>query len=197
MSALRPAEERDAEAVAAIYAPLVAETAISFEVEPPDAGEMRRRIAGTLPALPWLVCEGPQALLGYAYASPHRARAAYRWSLDVSVYVAEPARGRGVGSALYAALLPLLARQGYRRAYAGITLPNPASVRLHEAFGFTPVGIYRGVGFKLGAWHDVGWWECRLAAAEDAPSEPLPFAALRTDPALARTLADAASRLPG
>jgi phosphinothricin acetyltransferase len=96
---------------------------------------------------------------GFAYGGPHRTRAAYRWSVDVTVYVAEQARGHGVGRALYGALLPALAERGFHAAFAGIALPNPGSVALHEAVGFTPLGVYREVGFKLGRWHDVGWWQ--------------------------------------
>ncbi len=172
---IRPAEAGDAGRVAAIYAPIVRDTPISFELDPPDADEMGQRIARTAARTPWLVCTTGAALEGYAYATGHRERAAYRWSVDVSVYVHEAARGRGVAAALYEALLGILRLQGFQRAYAGITLPNPASVGLHESAGFRPVGVYRSVGFKCGAWHDVGWWERALVEASDSPSEPLPF----------------------
>ena len=111
-------------------------------------------------------------VLGYAYASRHRDRAAYQWSIDVSVYVRADAHRRGIGRALYAALLRIVTAQGFYRAYAGITLPNASSVGLHEAMGFRPVGVYRAVGYKLGAWHDVGWWDLALAAAGPAPPPP-------------------------
>lgn len=194
-AAIRPAEAADAEAVAAIYAPIVATTAISFEIEPPDAAEMRRRIETTQPSTPWLVCAQGPTLLGYAYAGAHRARAAYRWSVDVSAYVHESARRRGVASALYAALLELLALQGYQRAYAGITLPNAASVALHERAGFEAVGVYRGVGYKLGTWHDVGWWGRPLGASPDVPDEPRAFVALRGEPAAAQALRRASAAI--
>src|SRR5919199_3326619 len=138
----RLATERDAEQIAAIYAPNVTETIISFELEPPDAEEMRRRITGTLERFPWLVCEREKRVSGYAYASAHGSRAAYRWSVDVSAYVHEGERRSGVGRALYTSLFSLLSLQGFYNAYAGITLPNPASVGLHEALGFRPVGVY-------------------------------------------------------
>jgi phosphinothricin acetyltransferase len=160
---IRRATPDDAAGVAAIYAPIVLDSAISFELEPPSATEMGRRIHATVETLPWLVCHEGDEPLGYAYASTHRARAAYRWSVEVSVYVAGHQRGRGVGAGLYEALLALLELQGFHRALAGITLPNPASVALHEHVGFTAVGVYREVGFKRGAWHDVGWWERPLA----------------------------------
>ncbi len=172
---IRPAESHDADEVAAIYAPIVRNTPISFELDPPDANEMSRRIARTVAMTPWLVCTTGTALVGYAYATGHRERAAYRWSVDVSAYVHEAARGRGVGAALYEALLGILRVQGFHRAYAGITLPNAASVGLHESAGFRPVGVYRSVGFKCGAWHDVGWWERALVEASDSPAEPVPF----------------------
>lgn len=164
---------RDADACAAIYAPFVRDGAVSFEEEPPTGTEFGERIARTSLTHPWLVAERDGAVAGFAYASPHRARAAYRWAAEVAVYV-DPARHRaGTGRELYAALLPLLRRQGLHVACAGITLPNAASIGLHEAFGFEPVGVYRGIGYKAGAWCDVGWWQLRLAAGDGPPAEPL------------------------
>lgn len=169
---IRLAADRDAEQVAAIYTPNVTDTVISFELEPPNADEMRRRIEGTLERFPWLVCERRGRVLGYAYADAHRSRAAYRWSVDVSAYVHEGERRTGVGRALYTSLISVLVLQGFYNAYAGIALPNPASVGLHEAMGFLPVGIYRGVGYKLGAWHDVGWWHLALRELRADPEPP-------------------------
>lgn len=195
---LRPARADDALAIAAIYAPIVRDTAISFETEPPDADEIARRIEASGGALPWLVAVRDERVAGYAYATKHRERAAYRWSVDVSVYVHEAARREGVGVALYGALLPTLCAQGFHRAHAGITLPNPASVRLHESIGFRPVGVYREVGFKCGSWHDVGWWQYALAEPRHAPPEPLRFDRVADTPevvdALARVAANARSR---
>jgi phosphinothricin acetyltransferase len=192
---LRPAHAGDAAAVAAIYAPIVRDTPISFEVDPPDAGEMGRRIGRIGPVTPWLVCELPLGVAGYAYATSHRERAAYRFSVDVTVYVHEACRGRGVGAALYAALLPILELQGFHRAYAGITLPNPASVRLHESVGFTALAVYREVGWKCGAWRDVGWWERALAECADPPREPLRFDAIAGAGEVTRALAAGAARV--
>jgi phosphinothricin acetyltransferase len=175
---IRLATPSDAAQVAAIYAPAVTDSIISFELEPPDAAEMARRVATTLARTPWLVCERDGAVLGYAYASAHRERAAYRWSVDVSAYVRADARRLGVARALYASLFALLARQGLRNAYAGIALPNDASVALHRAAGFTPVGVYRGVGYKLGAWHDVAWFERPLLPRVADPPEPVPLPAM-------------------
>jgi phosphinothricin acetyltransferase len=120
------------------------------------------------------VFERAGQILGYAYAGAHRARPAYRWSVDVSAYVAEGGRRQGIGRMLYERLLLLLQRQGYHAAFAGIALPNPASVGLHEAVGFVPLGVYRDVGFKLGAWHDVGWWQRRIGDRPADPAEPRP-----------------------
>jgi phosphinothricin acetyltransferase len=194
---IRIATGDDAAGVAAIYAPIVADTAISFEVEPPSAAEMRRRIHETLTRCPWLVCERDGAVLGYVYASPHHARAAYRWSVDVTVYIHERARRCGVGRALYTALFRLLVKQGFYNAYAGVTLPNPPSVGLHEALGFTPIGVYRHVGWKFGAWHDVGWWALALQAPSPAPAEPIDFPALRSSPDCAAALQSGAAFLRG
>ena len=169
---IRFASGGDAEQVAAIYAPSVTDTIVSFETEAPSALEMRRRIEGTLQRFPWLVCERQGRVLGYAYAGAHHSRAAYQWSVDVSAYVHEGERRAGVGRALYTSLISLLTLQGFYNAYAGISLPNPASVGLHEAMGFRPVGVYRGVGYKLGAWHDVGWWHFALRQRRADPDPP-------------------------
>jgi phosphinothricin acetyltransferase len=176
--------ERDAAAVAAIYAPVVEGTVISFEERPPDAGEMAERMQRTLASLPWLVAEEAGAVIGYAYAAPHRERAAYRWSVDVSAYVAAGMRGRGVGRRLYDDLLARLRTQRLVNAFAGITLPNPASVALHEAIGMRLVGVYPRVGYKLGNWHDVAWYGMRLAEPEEPdgpPPEPIRLPDLSVD----------------
>jgi L-amino acid N-acyltransferase YncA len=168
---IRLATPRDAHACREIYGPVVSETAISFENEVPSVEEMERRIAATLERLPWLIHETPAGVDGYAYAGAHRPRHGYRWSAEVSVYVAASARGEGVGRRLYAALLALLRSQGYVNVFAGIALPNAASVGLHEAMGFERIGLYRQVGFKLGRWVDVGWWQLQL---REPPGEPEP-----------------------
>ncbi|HEY4442108.1 MAG TPA: arsinothricin resistance N-acetyltransferase ArsN1 family B [Candidatus Elarobacter sp.] len=167
----------DADQIAAIYAPIVTSTIITFEEVPPDATEIRARVAAYTATHPWLVAEDGEGILGYAYGSPHRPRAGYRWSVDVSVYLHERARGRGVGRALYLRLLPLLTQQGFHRAYAGIGLPNDASVGLHRAMGFEPIATYREVGWKLGLWVDTVWLERALAPAT-TPAEPIPVGAL-------------------
>ncbi|MFO0600375.1 MAG: arsinothricin resistance N-acetyltransferase ArsN1 family B [Myxococcaceae bacterium] len=162
-SSIRDATVADAAAIQAIYAPYVRETFISFELEPPEPSEIARRIDEVQrQSLPWLVAVEGEQVAGYAYASRHRERAAYATSVDVAVYLAPTSRGRGLGKALYAALFERLEALGKHMAFAGIALPNEASVRLHAALGFTPVGVYREVGFKFGRYHDVGWWQRRV-----------------------------------
>ena len=179
MTSLREVTEDDAAAIAEVYAPYCKVTPISFEVEAPSAEEIRQRIAKVLPLYPWLVCEIEGRAVGYAYASRHRERAAYRWGVDVAIYLDGACHRRGIGRALYSALLQMLVGQGYYTAYAGITLPNDASVGLHRAMGFEPVGVYHGVGYKMGAWHDVVWLEKILRPQVGEPAEPISAAELR------------------
>ncbi len=156
---IRPATAGDAAGCAAIYAPFVRDTWVSFETEVPDAAEMARRISANSASHGWVVADVGGTIAGYAYGSAHRTRAAYASSCDVAIYV-DPAYGRrGIGRALYAQLLPILAERGFHAAFAGIAQPNESSVALHEAMAFEPVGIYREVGWKLGAWRDVSWWQ--------------------------------------
>jgi phosphinothricin acetyltransferase len=162
--------QRDAVACAAIYAPSVEDGPTSFEERAPDAVELADRIEGSHA---WLVAEEGGQVVGFAYACPHRSRPAYRWAVEVSVYVAAGHQGEGHGRCLYEALFANLREHGFRVACAGITLPNEASVALHESLGFEPVGVYRGIGWKAGAWRDVGWWQLELSpGAEDPPAEP-------------------------
>lgn len=170
----------DAAAIAAIYAPYARDTVITFETEAPDAQEIGTRIAQIGARYPWLVAELDGAVVGYAYASEYRTRKAYRWSVDVAVYLAAAAHRRGIGRGLYARLFELLAAQGYVNAYGIITLPNAASVGLHEAMGFLPIGVFHHVGHKHGAWHDVGWWHLALRDPPQRPDEPIAFASLDT-----------------
>lgn len=174
---IRVAAPADAAAIQAIYAPVVRDTAISFELEPPSAAEMAKRIDATLPLYPYLVAERDGQVVGYAYASQHRAREAYQWSVDVTVYIAGHAHRSGIGRALYERLLPILERQGFHAAHAGIALPNDGSVGLHEALGFTHIGTYPEVGFKHGRWHDVGYWRRGLSQAMP-PHSIVPFGQL-------------------
>ncbi len=200
-SLIRPADAaRDAATIASIYAPSVLTAATSFEIEPPDATEMAARITRISARFPWLVCERAGEVAGYVYAGAHRERAAYRWAVDVAVYIDERHYRAGFGRALYTSLFALLRLQGFYIACAGITLPNPGSIRLHEALGFRPVGIYESIGFKAGAWRDVGWWQLALRAASslpdsDAPPEPLTIAELHAHPDYAAALAAGTSLL--
>lgn len=164
---------RDAAACAAIYAPHVEGSAVSFEERAPDTAEMAARIKRYGASHAWLVAELDDEVVGYAYATPFNERPAYRWSAGVSVYIADDARGQGLGRALYAALFDRLRGRGFRMACAGITLPNEASVGLHEHLGFEQVGVNREIGWKDGSWRDVGWFQLELApGGEGHPPEP-------------------------
>lgn len=178
---LRVADPADAAAIREIYAPHVANSAVSFETEVPSVETMAQRIRERLPTRPWLVAVVDGAIVGYAYASPHRERAAYSWSCEVTAYVAAHAHGRGIGKRLYAALCTLLKMQHYVNAYGIIAMPNPASVALHEACGFRRTATFVHAGYKLGAWHDVGWWQCELQPPPPTPAPPIPFASLPVD----------------
>ncbi len=177
---IRVASTADAGQIRAIYAPYVESSSVSFETEVPDVETMRARIARLLPTYPWLVCADGERIVGYAYASPHNERAAYRWSAQVTAYVHADFHRRGIGKRLYAALCTLLLTQGYVNAFGGITLPNAASVALHESFGFKRCATYRNAGYKFGAWHDVGWWQLELRALPAQPSELIAFSQLPT-----------------
>lgn len=175
---IRTATEADAEAITAIYAPIVQQTSISFELEAPTIEQMRERISKTLPDLPWLVSEDKHGQVnGYVYASKLRERAAYQWSVDTTAYLREDARGQGLGKRMYQELKRELIHLGYCQAFAAIALPNAASVGLHESVGFEALGVYRNVGFKNGQWHDVGWWQCSLQSPSQ-PASPLKFQSL-------------------
>lgn len=195
MALIRLATEQDAGQIQAIYSSIVSQTATSFEMEPPTVEDIRQRIRDTLIDFPWLVCEQQGVVLGYAYASKHRTRAAYQWSVDVSVYIRDDQRRKGMGRALYSALFPILAQQGFYNAYAGIALPNPGSVGLHESMGFKPVGVYQSVGYKFGAWHDVGWWHLALRPTAETPQPPVELRAVQDTEAWKAALAVGSSLL--
>ncbi len=160
---VRDATAADAEACRAIYAPYVRDTVVSFESVPPTEAEMAARIAAATATHAWLVLEDDGEVVGYAYGGPFASRTAYRWACEVSVYMELGRRRTGGGRALYEALLARLAERGFHMAVAGMTLPNDASVALHRAMGFEPVGTWRRIGFKHGAWHDVAWTQRQLA----------------------------------
>ena len=169
---IRGATPADAAAIAAIYAPYVAETTITFEDEPPDAAEIAARMARLMPTHPWLVAIRDDAVVGYAYAYPYRARAAYRWVAETGIYVDRAACGTGVGTPLYEALLQALTDAGYVAAIGALALPNPASEALHARLGFRAAGVQTGIGFKHGRWIDVGFWQRDLAKRSAEPRGP-------------------------
>ena len=175
---IRLAGPQDADAIAAIYRPYVEGSRISFEEEAPDAADIKRRME--FPLHPWLVAEEGERLLGYASSSAYHRRRAYRWTVETSVYLAAEVQGRGLGRQLLSRLLELITAQGYVTAIAAIALPNPVSVALHERLGFARAGLYRGVGFKLGEWTDVGLWQRDLAPRTRAPEEPRPYSEMST-----------------
>ena len=170
---IRAANVADAEAIAAIYAPIVSETAISFEWTPPTVEEFGERIAKTLTKYPWLVAtDEADQIAGYAFAGSHKEPTSYQWSVNTSIYIRADSRGRGIGKALYTELFRHLVALGYHRAFAGVALPNPTSIALHESVGFKLVGIYKNVGFKFGVWRDVSWWQRDLKPPAVVPEKP-------------------------
>ena len=179
MAVIRTAREADAEAMLAIYAPYVRDTAISFETEPPSVEEFRGRMRSTLEAGLWLVCEADDGSIGYAYAARFHARRAYQWTVEVTVYVRRDHHRQGVGLGLYTSLLGCLELQGFRTAVGVIALPNPASVGLHERMGFARAGVLRAAGYKHGRWHDVGWWQRDLGEPGSSPQPPRTLADMR------------------
>lgn len=174
----RIATENDAADIARIYAHYVDTTAITFETSAPTADEFRTRIGVVLQKHVWLVLERDGKVVAYAYASKHRDRAAYQWSVDTAVYIGNEERGKGYGKLLYTRQLAFLRAQGFYRSYAGITIPNAASVGLHESFGYKKIAQYSRVGYKLGSWHDVGWWELEVLPPADEPKPSLSLAEL-------------------
>ena len=171
---IRHADPADAAACVAIYGPSVTDGVASFEEHAPSITEMARRIETTSTHYPWLIAEADGEPVGYAYATEHRWRSAYRWTADTTVYISPRHHRRGIGRALYRTLLDLLTAQGMYTACAGITLPNEASVGLHEAMGFELVGVYRSIGYKHGAWLSVGWWQAQLREPldDEPPANP-------------------------
>ena len=186
---IRIASESDAKGILEVYGPYCAATTVSFEIVAPTNETMRQRISSIIQIYPWIVAEVDGRIAGYVYASQHRERAAYRWAVEVAVYVAADQQRRGIGRALYSALFSILREQGYFQAFAGISLPNRASAALHEGMGFRQAATFSSVGYKLGQWLDVGWWQLELQPPNPKPVEPRPFAAIRDSPAVASALA--------
>lgn len=175
MVKIRIAKIDDAASILKIYTPHVLQSAITFETVVPSVEDFEGRIAKCLQRFPWAVCEVDHEIAGYVYASTHREREAYQWTCECSVYVAEQFKGKGIGTTLYKTLFQILQQQGLVNLYAGITLPNEASVRLHENCGFVKFAEYDKIGYKLDTWHQVGWWKFRLNKHQLKPSPPLLF----------------------
>jgi phosphinothricin acetyltransferase len=192
---IRIATAADAAEVHAIYAPTVTDSAITFETELPGVEAMRERMLGRLEHYPWLIWEDDGRVLAYAYAARFRERAAYDWIAETSIYVHADARRRGIARRLYACLLDTMALQGINAAVGVITLPGEPSVAMHETMGFSPAGVWRHAGYKLGQWYDVGVWQRGLLAPANPPTPVRPFAALRGDPAFADLLRKASADL--
>lgn len=191
---IRLATPDDAQEILAIYRPYIFDTAVTFEEEVPSLDEFRQRINSILEECPFLVCEIGGQLAGYAYAGPYRTRASYRWNKEVSVYIHDAFQRKQVARALYSGLFELLASQHVANLLAVITLPNEGSVRLHEQMGFKYCGVFNRVGYKLGQWHPVGWWELPLPEADQPnPAEPIPFGTFRENHSLAEIFQKAAS----
>ncbi len=172
---IRLAVPSDSNSILSIYSHYITETPITFETEVPAEKEIKKRIENTSQNYPWIVFEVDSAITGYAYASQHRTRAAYQWAVEVSIYLDINSRGKGIGKMLYSTLFKILKAQGFYKAYAGITLPNPASIGVHEYFGFRKIGVYKSVGFKMGKWHDVEWWDLQLNETQPSPAPFVPF----------------------
>jgi L-amino acid N-acyltransferase YncA len=187
----RLATPADGAACAAIYAPYVAETAISFEAVPPSAEEMAARIARTIERTPWVVVEVDGIVRGYAYGTRHRERAAYDWTVETTVYVDRDFGRRGLGRAAMDAVVAILRLQGAHLLVAGVTLPNPGSVALHESLGYRPIGEFEAIGWKFGGWHGVAWYALELGPRDAEPAPLVPLPALEGTPELAAALARA------
>ncbi|HEU4472935.1 MAG TPA: GNAT family N-acetyltransferase [Flavisolibacter sp.] len=195
MVELRMATVSDAREILDIYAPYILDSAFTFENELPPLEQFAGRIETCTKKFPWIVCEIDGTIAGYVYASPHRDRDAYQWTCECSVYVHSGFHGKGLARELYSILFSMLKVQGLRSVYAGITLPNEPSVRLHESCGFEWFVTYDNVGYKLGSWHKVGWWRLQLNDFDLQPSPPLKLPDL--DPGLYQTLFTQAARRIG
>jgi phosphinothricin acetyltransferase len=181
MTTIRLANEKDAEGILDIYAPYILNTSLTFETEVPDVHSFRDRIDTYLINWPWLVCEIDGTIAGYAYGTRYRERKAYQWGTEVSVYMHDDHHRKGIAKALYTALIEILKKQGFRNAYAVINLPNDRSVSFHESCGFKYFATYENVGYKLGKWKNVGWWQLRLNEYGDEPKPPILFRDLKKD----------------
>jgi len=179
--AIRLATSNDAAAVLEIYGPYCLKSPATFELQPPTEQEIGNRIEKTLTRFPYLIYEEDSEPIAFAYAGQHMERAAYRFYANVSAYVREDFQGTGKGKALYSVLIPLLKKQGFCNAFAGITMPNAGSEALHTSMGFIQTGLYKNVGYKFEKWHDVSWWQLPLRPLVDRPDEPTPIKQMLED----------------
>lgn len=172
---IRLVSDVDSASILDIYAPYISDTSITFECEVPTVQEFAKRVRSISEIYPWIVCRIDDCLAGYAYASQHHERVAYQWSVNLSVYIKDEYQRKGLARVLYTTLFELLGHLGYFRGLAGITYPNPKSERFHSNFGFRQVGVYHNVGYKLGQWHDVVWYEMAIKEPAQDPPDPLPI----------------------
>jgi len=178
MTEIRLATTNDAKEILDIYSPSILNASISFETKAPSVEEMQKRIESIRQKYPWIVCEVDGKIAGYVYGSKHRDREAYQWSCECTIYMHNDFKRKGIGKELYQLLFEILKWQGFRNVYAGITLPNEASITLHEKCGFEHFATYENIGYKFGAWHSVGWWKLGLNDYTPAPPPPLKFSEL-------------------
>lgn len=178
---IRLANKKDASAILDIYNPYIENTSFTFETEVPLLADFQKRIEDYLENWPWLVCEDQGKIAGYAYGAKYRERKGYQWCVESSIYIHDDYLKRGIGKALYEALLEILKQQGYRNVYAVINLPNERSVKFHESCGFTFFALYPKVGYKLGNWKNVGWWQVNLNEYNMEPDPPVKFSDLKKD----------------
>ena len=194
---MRQATMADAEAILNIYAKYISDTTVSFEIEVPTVEEFQKRMEKIQAQFPWLVCEIDGVVAGYAYASKHAQRAAYRWSADLSVYIDEKYHRRHMADALYTAIYAMLKAQGYYTVYAGVSTPNPKSEAFHLAQGFAVVGVYPNVGYKLGKWCTLTWYGLSLQDYSEEPQEPKALKAALTEQEIKEILADSVQLVSG
>jgi len=181
MVEIRLATKNDAAEILEIYSPYILNTTISFETELPTVEQFQKRIEDCLQKYPWIVCVIEGRIAGYVYASKHREREAYQWTCECSVYIHDDFKGREMGKKLYELLFQILKLQQFRNVYAGITLPNDASIKLHEKCGFMKFAHYENIGFKFGNWHSVGWWKLQINEYDLPPPPPLKLSQLNSD----------------
>jgi L-amino acid N-acyltransferase YncA len=181
MTNIRLAKTDDAEGILAIYAPYISNTSFTFETEVPSKTDFQKRISDYLINWPWLVCEIDGIIAGYAYGAKYRERTAYQWCVESSIYIHDDFQKQNIGKALYTALIEILKQQGYRNVYAVINLPNDKSVRFHESCGFTYFATYENVGYKLGKWKNVGWWQLVINEFGMEPKAPIKFSELNKE----------------